>query len=93
MNIKNLTDEDIRGLIVSELTPEDIATLKEESLKCSSYEQAIKLILNSIYGAFANEFFHFYSTAIAETVTLQGQDAIRYTEKMIEKYSKIFIIL
>jgi DNA polymerase elongation subunit (family B) len=90
MNIENLTDEDIRGLIKADLSEEDVTNLKEESLKCYSFEQAIKLAINSIYGAFANEYFHFYNIAIAETVTLQGQDAIKYTERLIEKYFSEF---
>jgi hypothetical protein len=90
MDVSNLTDDDIRALISSDLSSEDKKDLQEESLKCASYEQAIKLIINSIYGAFANEYFHFYNIAIAETVTLQGQDAIKYTERMIEKYFSEF---
>jgi DNA polymerase elongation subunit (family B) len=90
MSVSNWSDEYIRELISSDLTNEQIIELQEESLKCSSYEQAIKLMINSIYGAFANEYFHFYNIAIAETVTLQGQDAIKYTERMIEKYFSEF---
>lgn len=90
MDVNKLTDEAIRNLIEADLSSEDVKTLQEESLKCSAYEQAIKLIINSIYGAFANEYFHFYNIAIAETVTLQGQDAIKYTEVMIEKYFSEF---
>ena len=44
MDVNNLSDEDIRSLIASDLSQEDVKTLEEESLKCSSYEQAIKLI-------------------------------------------------
>jgi DNA polymerase elongation subunit (family B) len=90
MSVSNWTDEYIRGLISSDLTDEEVKDLKEESAKCAAYEQAIKLIINSIYGAFGNEYFHFYNVAIAETVTLQGQDAIKFTERMIEKYFSEF---
>jgi hypothetical protein len=90
MDVNKLTDEEIRSLIVSDLTEADIQDLTTESLKCASYEQAIKLMLNSIYGAFANEYFHFYNISIAETVTLQGQDAIKFTERMVEKYFSEF---
>lgn len=55
-------------------------------MKNYMFEQCIKLIINSIYGAFANEFFHFYNVAIAESVTLQGQDAIKHTERMTNVY-------
>jgi len=81
INISTLTLEEIKDLDISTLSENEIQMLKEESLRCYSSEQAIKLIINSIYGAFANEYFHFYNIAIAETVTLQGQDAIRFTEK------------
>lgn len=90
IDIETLTDEDIRNLIVDDLSEKDLEILKEESLKCYSFEQAIKLAINSIYGAFANEYFHFYNIAIAETVTLQGQDAIKYTERLVEKYFSEF---
>jgi len=65
-----------------------IKEMQHESLMCYNLEQAIKLAINSIYGAFANAYFHFQSTEIAETVTLQGQDAIKYTERAIEDYFK-----
>ena len=54
-----------------------IKSMEHESLMNYNLEQAIKLAINSIYGAFANDYFHFRSTDIAETVTLQGQDAIK----------------
>lgn len=78
--------EEIQNIDADSLTPEELSALMKYSRECSAYEQSIKLIINSIYGAFANEYFHFYNIAIAETVTLQGQDAIKFTEKMVEKY-------
>ena len=88
IDAKNLNIEDIKKLDFSTLSKEDIEEIKSESMNCYTLEQSIKLIINSIYGAFANEYFHFYNIAIAETVTLQGQDAIRFTEVMVEKYFK-----
>ncbi len=90
INPSTLSLEAIKALDVNSLSDEDILALTQESAKCSAYEQANKLALNSIYGAFANEYFHFYNIAIAETVTLQGQDAIKYTESMVEKYFSEF---
>jgi hypothetical protein len=86
IDVESLTLEDINKIDLNSLSPEDKKALQDYSRKCSAYEQSIKLIINSIYGAFANEYFHFYNIAIAETVTLQGQDAIKFTEKMVEKY-------
>jgi hypothetical protein len=86
IDVEALSLDDIKNLEFGNLSNEEIIELQDYSRKCSSYEQAIKLIINSIYGAFANEYFHFYNISIAETVTLQGQDAIKFTEKMVEKY-------
>lgn len=90
MDFSKLTKEEISKIDPQTLTDDDIKRLRELSLRYSATEQAIKLAINSIYGAFANEYFHFYNMDIAETVTLQGQDAIKYTEKMTEKYFSEF---
>ena len=65
---------------------EEIQQIKEEASKYYNYEQAVKLMLNSIYGAFGNPYFYFFNVDIAETITLQGKDAILYTENLINKY-------
>lgn len=67
-----------------------LAGVEFEAQKYYNFEQAVKLMLNSIYGAFGNEWFYFFNVDIAETITLQGQDAILYTEKMINKYFQEF---
>ena len=65
---------------------EELALIKDEASKYYNYEQAVKLMLNSIYGAFGNPYFYFFNVDIAETITLQGKDAILYTEVLINKY-------
>lgn len=69
---------------------EELERIKAEASKYYNYEQAIKLVLNSIYGAFGNEYFAFFNVDIAETITLQGKDAILYTEEMVNKYFSEF---
>jgi DNA polymerase elongation subunit (family B) len=49
-------------------------------------EQAIKLTMNSIYGAIGNNWFICFNPDVAEAVTLQGQDLIKYSEKILDKY-------
>ena len=68
----------------------ELIQIQEEAKKFYNYEQAVKLMLNSIYGAFGNPYFYFFNVDIAETITLQGKDAILYTEKLINKYFKEF---
>lgn len=79
--VKSMTNEEFEDYIYD---------LERYSMLQRNTEQAIKLIINSVYGAFANQYFHFYNIAIAETITLQGQDAIKFGEEMCEKYFKDF---
>lgn len=77
-----------------ELTLEEMISLADyyevESAKFTAYEQAVKVMLNSIYGAFGNKWFHFFNIDIAESITLQGQNAILYSEKILNKYFQDF---
>jgi DNA polymerase elongation subunit (family B) len=62
---------------------EDISkTIKTLDLK----QNAIKLLINSIYGAFGNKWFYFYNTDIAQSITLQGQDLIGFSIKAVNHY-------
>lgn len=49
-------------------------------------EQAVKLALNSIYGCLGAKEFFFYNRENALSTTLQGQEAIKYCEKMFNTY-------
>ncbi len=69
---------------------EELAIIKKKASDFHAYEQAVKLMLNSIYGAFGNPYFYFFNVDIAETITLQGKDAILYTEQLVNKYFKEF---
>tara|TARA_R110001592_G_scaffold120545_3_gene324952 strand:- start:30691 stop:31806 length:1116 start_codon:yes stop_codon:yes gene_type:complete len=69
---------------------EELKKINSLASKYYNYEQAVKLMLNSIYGAFGNPYFYFFNVDIAETITLQGKDAILYTEVLLNKYFKDF---
>ena len=65
-----MTDEEREAKLI------ELQEVKKEASRYYNYEQGIKLMLNSIYGAFGNEYFYFFNVDIAETITLQGKDAI-----------------
>lgn len=67
-----------------------VAHYEQLAAKYTAYEQAVKLSLNSIYGAFGNKWFHFFDIDIAESITLQGQNAILYSETILNKYFNEF---
>jgi len=89
MNIESLAEKPI-----DQLSREDAELLvkhyKQLSAKYTAYEQAVKLTLNSIYGAFGNKWFHFFNIDIAESITKQGKDAILYSEAILNKYVNEF---
>ena len=62
---------------------------KESLYKKLDLEQlAIKLLINSIYGAFGNKWFYFFNVDLAQSITLQGQDLIKFTIKAVDFYFK-----
>lgn len=44
-------------------------------------QMAVKILLNSLYGALGNEHFRYFDMKVAEGITLSGQLAIRWAEK------------
>lgn len=51
-----------------------------------SEEQSIKLVINSIYGGIGNPFSEGFNLDVAEAITLQGQDLIKFAETVVNKY-------
>jgi DNA polymerase elongation subunit (family B) len=49
-------------------------------------QEAIKVTLNSLYGACGNRWFRFYDIRIAEAITASGQYAIRKIEQNLNDY-------
>ena len=46
---------------------------------------AIKILLNSLYGALGNQYFKYFDLRLAEGVTLTGQLTIQWAEKAMNK--------
>ena len=63
----------------NEITPSD--ELNKEANQLSTSQMAIKLLLNSLYGALGNVYFRYYELEMAIAITLSGQLAIRWAEK------------
>lgn len=47
---------------------------------------ALKIFLNSVYGACASQYFIGHNTDVAESITLQGQNLNHYSENCINRY-------
>jgi DNA polymerase elongation subunit (family B) len=79
------TNIDLESCTKEELRAE-IERLKSHRDLYMNAEQAIKIFINSVYGACGSPWFTFFNTDVAEAVTLQGQDLIKYSEKVINRY-------
>lgn len=60
--------------------------LKEEYFH--TMEQSCKVFINSQYGALASPYYQCSNVDIAESITLQGQDLIKYSVKVVNAYFK-----
>jgi len=47
---------------------------------------ALKILLNSLYGAMGNKWFRYFDMRIAEGITLTGQATIRWAENNLNDY-------
>ena len=54
-----------------------------EITRLETTQHAVKILLNSLYGAMANKWFKYYEPMMAEGVTLTGQSVIRTSEKAV----------
>ena len=60
--------------------------LKREINRLDNTQMAVKILLNSLYGALGNQYFRYFELAIAEGITLSGQLSIRWAEKAVNDY-------
>jgi DNA polymerase elongation subunit (family B) len=57
--------------------------LEREINQLENRQMAIKILLNSLYGALGNQYFRYFDMRIAEGITLSGQLSIRWAENAI----------
>jgi DNA polymerase elongation subunit (family B) len=62
------------------------ALLKRKANQLHNQQMAVKILMNSLYGAVANKYFLYYISEMAEAITTSGQLAIRYAEKSVNAY-------
>lgn len=77
MNLKNLSNEELEDLL---------AEKQRQANQLHNGQMAIKISLNSLYGAMANIYFLYYINDMAEAITTSGQLSIRYAQKSVNDY-------
>jgi len=64
----------------------DISQLEKQIKSLDLKQGAVKILINSFYGAFGNRYFYFHDNEIAQSITLQGQDLIKFAIRSINYY-------
>lgn len=71
---------------VDKTNAELIESMKKEIGQLDSNQHAIKIFLNSLFGATGNAHFRYYALEIAESITVSSQYVIRWAENAINAY-------
>ncbi|MEK9698366.1 MAG: DNA polymerase domain-containing protein, partial [Candidatus Poseidoniales archaeon] len=59
--------------------------IEKEIAQLENQQMAIKILLNSMYGALGNKYFRYFDVSMAEGVTLTGQMTIKWAERTMNE--------
>ena len=59
--------------------------LENEIVTCENNQMAIKILMNSLYGALGNNYFRYFDRRMAEAITTSGQLSILWAQEAINK--------
>ena len=62
---------------------QEIYRIERDIARYENQQMAIKILMNSLYGALGNAYFRYFDLRIAEGITLTGQLAIRWAERAV----------
>lgn len=65
---------------------QELYAIEREISIAENRQVAIKILLNSLYGAMGNRYFRFFDQRIAEAITLTGQLTIRWAEYALNAF-------
>jgi DNA polymerase elongation subunit (family B) len=77
---------EVEQLLENAKDPKEKEQLKREATQLHNSQMAIKIAMNSLYGATANVYFLYYINDMAEAITTSGQLSIRCAEKAVNGY-------
>lgn len=80
----------IEGQQALQLDQDNKALIRDVS-RNETMQMAVKILLNSLYGAMANKYFRYYDPQIAEGITLTGQTVIQWAEKAVNQKISEFL--
>lgn len=71
---------------VDNTNKQEVYRIERDISRYENQQTAIKILLNSLYGALGNKYFRYFTMEIAEGITLSGQMIIRWAEKYVNDY-------
>lgn len=77
MNLQKMSDTDLKMLLKQK---------NQMVTQMHNKQMAIKISMNSLYGAVANKYFLYFIGEMAEAITTSGQLSIRYAEQSVNVY-------
>ena len=80
--VKKELEKEPRNVLLLEKKKE----LEYSHAKYNNWQMAKKTQLNSMYGAYGNEYFRYYDVRLASAVTISGQLVIQWLSKAVNEY-------
>jgi DNA polymerase elongation subunit (family B) len=65
---------------------QELYRVERDIARFENQQMAIKILLNSLYGALGNKYFRYFDLRVAEGITLTGQTVIRWAEKSVNQF-------
>ena len=65
---------------------QELYRVERDIARYENQQMAIKILLNSLYGALGNKYFRYFDLRVAEAITLTGQTVIRWAEINVNKF-------
>jgi DNA polymerase elongation subunit (family B) len=63
-----------------------IPVIENHISRLDNLQMALKILLNSAYGAMANEYFRYFDPDLAESITMSGQLSVRWMANSFNEY-------
>ena len=76
---------------ISKRQRNEYAQTSAQVARLETLQTAIKILLNSLYGAMGNKYFRYFDIRIASGITLTGQEVIKYAETRVNDFLNDFI--
>lgn len=76
---------------ISKRQRNEYASTSAQVARLETLQTAIKILLNSLYGAMGNRYFRYFDIQIASAITLTGQEVIQYAEQKVNAFLDKFI--